>query len=64
MELLHELGQYRPDLELPGRFGLNPSTCDASSRHCSVWEAVLGCLEQRPVIHLRLCSKRVTEARL
>lgn len=57
MELLHELGRYYPDLELPDRFGLHPSACDASSRHCSMWEAVLGCLEQHPVIHLRLYSE-------
>lgn len=57
MELLHELGRYHPDLELPDRFGLHPSACDASSRHCTMREAVLGCLEQHPVIHLRLRSK-------
>lgn len=57
IEFLHELGRYHPDLELPDRFGLHPSACDASSRHCSMREAVLGCLEQHPVIHLRLCSK-------
>lgn len=57
MELFHELGRYHPDLELPDRFGLFPSACDAGSRHCSMWEAVLGCLQQHPVNHLRLCSK-------
>lgn len=46
MEFLHELGWYHPDLEVPDRFGLHPSAYDASSRHCSIREAVLGCLEQ------------------
>lgn len=47
MELLRKLGRYHPDLELPDMFGLYPSACDA------MWEAVLGRLEQHPVIHLR-----------
>lgn len=57
MELPHELGRYHPDLELPDRFGFHPSACDGRSRQCPMREAVLGCLEQHPVIHLRLSSK-------